>query len=134
MKYDELNKRDREIVDRAIAQGNADQGKGKHLDYYTIIKTNKNLVNVILKPTLCNKITPSVHRQECTIHNKPPQVSCIVCNGTEMKPCLLLRQKEEIQKRKDECHQSNSHLSGAAHSLFQKGENEQQQTGCLGCI
>ncbi len=45
MKYDELNDRDREIVDRAIAQGNADQGKGTHLDYYTIIKTVSYLIH-----------------------------------------------------------------------------------------
>ncbi len=45
MKYDELNKREREIVDRAIAQGNADQGKGIHLDYYTILKTVSYLIH-----------------------------------------------------------------------------------------
>lgn len=36
MKYDELNDRDRKIVDEAIEQVNKDQGKGKHLDYYKI--------------------------------------------------------------------------------------------------
>ncbi len=44
-KYDELNDRDREIVNKAIEQGNKVQIKGKHLDYYTIVKTVSYLIH-----------------------------------------------------------------------------------------
>lgn len=44
-KYDELNDRDREIVNKAIEQGNKVQRKGKHLDYYTIVKTVSYLIH-----------------------------------------------------------------------------------------
>uniref|UniRef100_A0A8C0YRU1 Uncharacterized protein n=2 Tax=Cyprinus carpio TaxID=7962 RepID=A0A8C0YRU1_CYPCA len=112
MKYDELNDRDRKIVDEAIEQVNKDQGKGKHLDYYKI-KRNDNVLEVILRPTSCDQTTQRVHRKECKIHNKPPRVSCIHCNGA-MKPCLLLKQKEEIKKRRNEC----QHLTGSGYILF----------------
>ncbi|KAF4117369.1 hypothetical protein G5714_001922 [Onychostoma macrolepis] len=135
--YDKLDDHDRKIVDKAIKQGNKDHGKVKHLDYHTIIKTHNNMLNVILRPTSCDSTTESVHQKGCKIEDKKPQVSCIDCNGT-MKPCLLLRQKEEIKKRMNECPPSvnnrDGHHTGGSHLLYQKGENEQQQTGCLGCI
>ncbi|XP_043114843.1 cystatin-like protein [Puntigrus tetrazona] len=134
-KYEDLNELERGIVDEAIKKANEDYGKDKHLDFYTIEKTTKSVVNVILRPTLCAKKTPSVHREECKIHNKAPQVSCIHCNGS-MKPCLLLRQKEEIEKKMNECQSSqsvNKHYHGSANIMFQTGDG-QQLTGCLGCI
>uniref|UniRef100_A0A673JA80 Uncharacterized protein n=1 Tax=Sinocyclocheilus rhinocerous TaxID=307959 RepID=A0A673JA80_9TELE len=109
--YDKLDDNDRKIVDKAI------RIKEKH----------NNMLNVILRPTSCDKTTPSVHRKEFEIHNKPPQVSCIHCNGT-MKPCLLLRQKDEVNQI------LLHYFAGRAHLLFRIGEDEQQQTGCLGCI
>ncbi|XP_052403899.1 cystatin-like protein [Carassius gibelio] len=102
VKYEELNEDDRKIVDKAIEQGNKDHGKGKHLDYYTILKTRGNVREVILRPTSCYKTTPSVHRRECEIHNKPPLVSCIRCNGIT-KPCLLFKQKEKKEKMINDC-------------------------------
>ncbi len=32
------------------------------------------MLNVILRPTSCNKTTPSVHRKECEIHKKPVSI------------------------------------------------------------
>uniref|UniRef100_A0A8C1QDW4 Cystatin domain-containing protein n=1 Tax=Cyprinus carpio TaxID=7962 RepID=A0A8C1QDW4_CYPCA len=135
MKYDELNDHDREIVDRAIEQANKDFGKTKHLDFYTIVNRNKDMVNVILRSTSCDSKMPSVHQKECKLQEKPPQVSCIDCKGI-MKPCLLLRQKDEIKKRVDECPpKEDIHRTGSAHAIFQKsGNGHQQQTGCIGCI
>uniref|UniRef100_A0A8C1V7V6 Uncharacterized protein n=1 Tax=Cyprinus carpio TaxID=7962 RepID=A0A8C1V7V6_CYPCA len=113
MKYDELNNDERKIVDEAIEEGNTVHGQGKHLDYYNIFKGNDNVLEVILRPTSCDQTTQRVHRKECKIHNKPPRVSCIHCNGA-MKPCLLLKQKEEIKKRRNEC----QHLTGSGYILF----------------
>lgn len=48
VKYDELDDHDREIVDRAIEQGNKDQGQGIHLDYYTIVKTVSYLIHMLV--------------------------------------------------------------------------------------
>lgn len=45
MKYDELNDRDRKIVDEAIEQVNKDQGKRKHLNYYIIVKRVSHLIH-----------------------------------------------------------------------------------------
>uniref|UniRef100_A0A8C1ZRB2 Cystatin domain-containing protein n=1 Tax=Cyprinus carpio TaxID=7962 RepID=A0A8C1ZRB2_CYPCA len=103
LKYDELNDHDRGIVDRAIERANKDYGNGKHLDFYTIINRLLHIdlvailymVNVILRSTSCDSKTPSVHQKDCKLHEKPPQVSCIDCKGI-MKPCLLLRQKDEV--------------------------------------
>ncbi|XP_016098189.1 cystatin-like protein [Sinocyclocheilus grahami] len=95
MIYDELNDNDRKIVDKAIVQANQDYGNGKHLDFFTIVNKNNNMVNVVLRPTSCDSTTPGVHRKECSLHNKPPQVSCIDCEGT-MERCLLLKQTKEV--------------------------------------
>ncbi|XP_043114831.1 cystatin-like protein [Puntigrus tetrazona] len=135
-KYEDLNERERGIVDEAIKKANDVYGKDKHLDFYTIIQRTKSVMNVILRPTSCAKKTPSVHREECKIHNKAPQVSCIHCNGS-MKPCLLLRQKEEIKIRLNECQNPplvNGHIPGASHVLYQKREKNQQEIGCSGCV
>ncbi|XP_050983398.1 cystatin-like protein [Labeo rohita] len=129
--YEKLNEHDREIVDKAIEQGNKDHGNGKHLDFFIIANRDTNLLNVILRPTSCASTTPSVHRKDCKTEDKRPYVSCIDCNG-RMEPCLRLGQIAEINKRIDEC--PKSHHTGRSHLLFQKGGNEQQQTGCLGCI
>lgn len=32
------------------------------------------MLNVILRPTSCDKTTQSVHRKECEIHNKPVSI------------------------------------------------------------
>ncbi|XP_042631456.1 cystatin-like protein [Cyprinus carpio] len=118
MKYDELNDHDREIVDRAIEQANKDFGKTKHLDFYTIVNRNKDMVNVILRSTSCDSKMPSVHQKECKLQEKPPQVSCIDCQGI-MEPCLLLRHMDEIKKRMDECTLTeDNHFTGGGHSRF----------------
>ncbi|XP_016380431.1 cystatin-like protein [Sinocyclocheilus rhinocerous] len=134
MIYDKLNDGDRKIVDKAIEQANQNYGNGKHLDFFTIVNKNNNMVNVVLRPTSCDSTTPIVHRKECSLLNKPPQVSCIDCKGT-MERCLLLKQTEEIKKRMEKCSPSvNIHRTGFAHAMYQKSGNEQQQIGCLGCI
>ncbi|KAK2900857.1 hypothetical protein Q8A67_008972 [Cirrhinus molitorella] len=131
IEYEELDEHDRKIVDKAIEQGNKDLGQGKHLDFYTILNKNDNMLHVILRPTSCDNTTPSVHQKKCKTLNKAPQVSCIDCKGT-MKPCLLLKEKEKTKKRINEC--LTSYKSGGSHLMFQKGGNEQQLSGCLGCI
>ncbi|XP_052474328.1 cystatin-like protein [Carassius gibelio] len=131
--YDDLDDHDKIIVDKAIEQANKDYGKGKHLDFHTIANRNSNMVNVILRPTSCDKKTPSVHRKKCTLQNTAPQVSCIDCEGT-MERCLLLRKMDEIQKRIQNCPPAVIHHAGSAFALFQKSGNGQQQPGCVGCI
>ncbi|KAK2900856.1 hypothetical protein Q8A67_008971 [Cirrhinus molitorella] len=139
IKYEELDERDRKIVDKAIEQGNKDLGQGKHLDFYIIANRDNNMLNVILRPTKCASATPSVHQKKCKTQNKRPQVSCIYCNGT-MEPCLLLKEIEKIKKKMNECLSSRSvnspksHVIGAAHTMLLKGANKQQEIGCLGCI
>uniref|UniRef100_A0A8C1ZR90 Uncharacterized protein n=1 Tax=Cyprinus carpio TaxID=7962 RepID=A0A8C1ZR90_CYPCA len=123
LKYDELNDHDRGIVDRAIERANKDYGNGKHLDFYTIIN-RVNMVNVILRSTSCDSKTPSVHQKDCKLHEKPPQVSCIDCKGI-MKPCLLLRQKDEVNHIL--LYQSMGTYTSCIHRT-------PQQTGCIGCI
>ncbi|XP_073705926.1 cystatin-like protein [Garra rufa] len=139
IEYEELDEHAKKIVDKAIEQGNKDHGKGKHLDFYTIANKDSIILNVILRPTPCASTTQRDHQKKCKTHNKAPYVSCIDCNGT-MEPCLLLKQKEEIKKRIREClnhppvNSHDSHHAGGAHPMFQKGGNQQQLTGCLGCI
>ncbi|XP_052403894.1 uncharacterized protein LOC127950719 isoform X3 [Carassius gibelio] len=114
VKYEELNEDDRKIVDEAIVQGNKKTEKSKHLDFYSITTTG-NVREVILRPTSCDKTTPSVHLIQCETKDETPKVSCIYCNG-KMKPCLFIKQKEEqIQKTMDECKKP---LSGEGHRLF----------------
>ncbi|XP_026062035.1 cystatin-like protein [Carassius auratus] len=135
VKYEELNEDDRKIVDKAIEQGNKKTEKSKHLDFYSITTTG-NVHEVILRPTSCDKTTPSVHLIQCETKDETPKVSCIHCNG-KMKPCLFLMREKEIQKTKNECKSpssGNKHLPGSGHPLSRKGGNEQQLTGCLGCI
>ncbi|XP_059356858.1 cystatin-like protein [Carassius carassius] len=112
LKYEELNEDDRKIVDDAIKQGNKMRGTVKHLDFYSITTTG-NVREVILRPTSCDKTTPSVHREECKTEDKKPQVSCIHCNGI-MKACLFLMQEKEIQKTMIECKPN----PGSEHRLF----------------
>ncbi|KAI2667668.1 Uroporphyrinogen decarboxylase [Labeo rohita] len=135
MEYDKLNEHERKIVDRAIEQANKDHRIGKHLDYYKIDQKGDAVI-VTLKPTSCNSTTPSVHQKDCKTEDKRRQFSCIDCKG-KMEPCLLRRQVEEIQNRVNKCLNPpsvKSHRPGESHMLFQKGENEPQLTGCLGCI
>ncbi|XP_059358651.1 cystatin-like protein [Carassius carassius] len=113
LKYEELNEDDRKIVDGAIKQGNKMRGTVKHLDFYSIT-TRGSALEVILRPTSCDKTTPSVHRKECEVHNKQPQVSCIHCNGI-MKPCLLFKQKEKKEERINEC---QKYLPGSGFPFF----------------
>ncbi|XP_026143766.1 cystatin-like protein [Carassius auratus] len=129
--YDDLDDHARNIVNKAIEKANKDYGKGKHLDFHIIANRNNNMVNVILRPTSCDKKTPSVHRKDCTLQNTAPQVSCIDCEGT-MKQCLLLRKTDEIQKRMKEC--PPKYNPGAGHIMFQISGNKQPQTGCVGCV
>ncbi|XP_073704279.1 cystatin-like protein [Garra rufa] len=138
IEYEELDEHAKKIVDKAIEQGNKDHGKGKHLDFYTIVRRDSNMLNVILRPTSCPSTRPTVHLKECKTEDKRPQVSCIDCNG-RMDPCLLLRETEEIKKRMNECpsppsvNTKETHHTGSAHAIFQKGGNH-QKNGCLGCI
>lgn len=95
------------------------------------------MLHVHLKSTSCDKkTTPNVHRKDCKIQDKAPQVSCVDCRGN--MSCLLLREKEKIKTTVSECldppsESTGIHNTGGAHSLFVKTENE-QKTGCLGCI
>ncbi|XP_051735165.1 cystatin-like protein isoform X5 [Ctenopharyngodon idella] len=125
------------IIDKAIKEANERHGKAKHLDFASILNSDydKRMLNVLLKPTTCDKTIPFVHRKDCKIQNKAtPQVSCVECRG-EMS-CFLLREQEKIKQTVSEClnlPSVNDQHTGAAHPLFRKGEDE-QQSGCLGCI
>ncbi|XP_051735155.1 cystatin-like protein isoform X4 [Ctenopharyngodon idella] len=85
------------IIDKAIKEANERHGKAKHLDFVSILSSDydKRMLNVLLKPTTCDKTIPFVHRKDCKIQNKAtPQVSCVECRG-EMS-CLLLREQEKV--------------------------------------
>ncbi|ROL44560.1 Cystatin-like protein [Anabarilius grahami] len=124
------------VIDKAIKAANERHGKAKHLDFDSILSSDydKRMLNVLLKPTTCDRTKPFVHRKNCEIRNEKPQVSCVECRG-EMT-CFLLKEQEKIKQTVDKCldHPSVSdHHIGGAHSLFFKVEDE-QQNGCLGCI
>ncbi|KAK9979273.1 hypothetical protein ABG768_012711 [Culter alburnus] len=134
--YDQLGQHDTDIIDRAIKAANERHGKTKHLDFDSILRVDsaKRMLNVLLKPTICDRTEPFVHRKDCKIQNKAtPQVSCIDCRG-EMT-CFLLREQEKIKQTVDKCLNppKRSHIAGSVNLLAQTAEDE-QQTGCLGCI
>ncbi|CAM4591214.1 unnamed protein product [Leuciscus chuanchicus] len=131
--YNQLSQHDKNIIDKAIKLANDKYGKIKHLDLASILEANydKRMLHVILKSTSCDKTTPSVHREDCKIQDKPrPQVSCVDCRGS--MSCLLLRETKKIKETVSAC-LKRSHLLGEGHMMAQKTENE-QKTGCLGCI
>ncbi|XP_051735209.1 cystatin-like protein [Ctenopharyngodon idella] len=132
--YHQLGQHDSNIIDKAIKEANDRHGKAKHLDFDSILNSDydKRMVNVLLKPTTCDKTIPFVHRKDCKIQNKAtPQVSCVECRG-EMS-CFLLREQKKIKQTLSECSSKRSHIAGGGTLLSQTAENE-QQTGCLGCI
>ncbi|XP_051735138.1 cystatin-like protein isoform X2 [Ctenopharyngodon idella] len=92
------------IIDKAIKEANERHGKAKHLDFASILNSDydKRMLNVLLKPTTCDKTIPFVHRKDCKIQNKAtPQVSCVECRG-EMS-CFLLREQEKIKQTVSKC-------------------------------
>ncbi|XP_048018989.1 cystatin-like protein [Megalobrama amblycephala] len=123
------------IIDKAIKAANERHGKTKHLDFDSILSSNydKRMLNVLLKPTTCDKTEPFVHRKECKIRNATPQVSCIECRGEIT--CFLLKEQEKIKQNVSNCLNppKRSHIAGGVNLLAQTAEDE-QQTGCLGCI
>ncbi|KAK7159339.1 hypothetical protein R3I94_005617 [Phoxinus phoxinus] len=130
--YNQLSQHEAGIVDKAIRVANQNYGT-KHIDFASVLGTNpdKKMLHVLLRSTLCDKKTPSVHRKDCVIQDKEkPQVSCVDCDGT--MSCLLLKEMDKIKKTLSEC-SSSHHLLGAGHTLAQKTD-EIIQTGCLGCI
>ncbi|ROL44561.1 Cystatin-like protein [Anabarilius grahami] len=133
--YDQLSQHDTNIIDKAIKEANERHGKTKHLDFDSIISSDsdKRMLNVLLKPTTCDRTKPFVHRKNCEIRNEKPQVSCVECRGN--MTCFLLREQEKIKQTVDKClHPTKrSHITGGGTLLSQTAENE-QQTGCLGCI
>ncbi|KAK9979272.1 hypothetical protein ABG768_012710 [Culter alburnus] len=137
--YDQLSQQDKKIIDKAIQKANEGHGKTKHLDFDSILKVDsaKRMLNVLLKPTSCDRTEPFVHRKDCKIQNEKPQVSCIDCRG--VMTCFLLREQEKIKQTVSNCLNPPTHIHGAAHPMSRKtGKEEQtenyQQTGCLGCI
>ncbi|XP_048020458.1 cystatin-like protein [Megalobrama amblycephala] len=111
--YDQLSQHDTDIIDRAIKAANERHGKTKHLDFDSIIANyDKRMLNVLLKPTTCDRTEPFVHRKDCKIRNPKatPQVSCIDCRG-EMT-CFLLREQEKIKQTVDKCLHLRFHITG----------------------
>ncbi|XP_048020479.1 cystatin-like protein [Megalobrama amblycephala] len=135
--YDQLSQHDTDIIDRAIKAANERHGKTKHLDFDSILRVDydKRMLNVLLKPTTCDRTEPFVHRKDCKIRNPKatPQVSCIDCRG-EMT-CFLLIEDKKIKQNVSNCLNppKRSHIAGSVNLLAQTAEDE-QQTGCLGCI
>ncbi|CAM4591205.1 unnamed protein product [Leuciscus chuanchicus] len=110
---------------------NEKYGKTKHLDFAFILEADSysRMDHVILKPTLCDKTTPNVHRKDCKIQDKAiPQVSCVDCDGS--MSCLRLREKDKIKETLSEClpppPTSMSHLLGEGYPMALKAENEQK--------
>ncbi|XP_048017714.1 cystatin-like protein [Megalobrama amblycephala] len=97
--YDKLNQHEKNIIDKAIEEANERHGKNKHIDFDSILSTNydKGMINVLLKPTSCDKARLFVHRKDCEIQMKAtPQVSCVECHGS--MSCFLLREQEKVHQ------------------------------------
>ncbi|CAM4591196.1 unnamed protein product [Leuciscus chuanchicus] len=119
-KYNQLSQHEKNIIDTAIKLANEKYGKIKHLDLASILEANydKRMLHVILKPTSCDKRTPSVHREDCEIQDKAiPQISCVDCRGS--MSCLRIRGKDKIKETVSAC-LKRSHLLGEGHMLTQR--------------
>ncbi|KAK9961826.1 hypothetical protein ABG768_007226 [Culter alburnus] len=121
--YDKLSQHEKNIIDRAIKAVNERYGRNKHIDFDSILITDskKRMINVLLKPTSCDKTRPFVHRKDCEIQNQTPQVSCVECRGS--MSCFSLREQEKIKQTVSECLHSPPRSNN--HVLLQDGKGEQ---------
>ncbi|XDV32785.1 hypothetical protein PO909_003508, partial [Leuciscus waleckii] len=130
--YDQLSQHEKDIIDKAIQLANEKYGKSKHIDIAFILEANydRRMLHVILKPTSCDKTTPSVHREDCKIQDKAiPQVSCVDCRGS--MSCLLLRETSKIKQTVSECLKRN-HL-GEGH-LLDGGYKDVREMTCVNTL
>ncbi|XP_035643441.1 uncharacterized protein LOC118394381 isoform X2 [Oncorhynchus keta] len=149
--YDMLREVDKKHVDLAIRYANKNSAfmkynQKEHLNFLQVIgqseiKAREFKINLLLKATDCPKASSDSehkHHPECSFKSRRPYINCVVCSKDfhdSTDPyidCVLQKDvKKQDNIRYDKC---SSLQRGERTTLSLRAEEEDLQTGCLGCF